>query len=275
MQQEQRLDDPVMLEKYKDFCTNKDVELPDGWVRNGDGCAKLSGGSDGVYFTHTSDPTIRFKHPVPISNAPPSTALHQNIWPFLACETTRAFFRVQTILKPHDWSMSYAGIKSSVFELPQYTNAPAEVCEVLCLEDRQGVSAGLLRRMDDAEVEPGEEIELIAISSGSVSYMDLESAFEERIDRCGSYSYRHNLMTVGFQRVLPGGSINMSEWKRSHHERVVSHPTKDGESGGDYHFYNVLWIERKGDIAYRRAAGRVPKIVWEENCPEPLRVVLG
>ena len=143
--------------------------------------------------------------------------------------------------------------------------------------------------MDDADVEPSEEIELIAISSGSVSCVDLKSAFEERIDRIGSYSYRHGMTTIRFQRVLSGG------W-RSHPfdckdnmlqvvmlargdssldaERVASNPIKDGKSGGDYHFYNVLWVERKGDIAYRRAAGRIPKVVWEESCSEP-RVVLG
>lgn len=48
-----------------------------------------------------------------------------------------------------------------------------------------------------------------------------------------------------------------------------------GESEGEYQFYNVLWIERVDGIAYRKAAGRVPKDVWEENCLEPTRVILG
>jgi len=46
-------------------------------------------------------------------------------------------------------------------------------------------------------------------------------------------------------------------------------------SGWEYHFYNVLWIERKGEIVYRKAAGRVPKVVWEANCTEPVRIILG
>jgi hypothetical protein len=58
-------------------------------------------------------------------------------------------------------------------------------------------------------------------------------------------------------------------------KRVAPLQTKDSDSGGDYHFFNVLWIERKGDVAYRRAAGRVPKAVWEENCSKPIKVVLG
>jgi ankyrin repeat protein len=304
MQQEQRLDEPVTLEKYKDLRTNKDVKLPDGWSRNTDGCSKLSGGSDGIYFTHASDTTSRFKHPVPINDAASSTAVHQNIWPFLSCEAAGAFFRVGAILKPLDSFECHAAFKASVFELPQYTDGPdfEDICHVLCLEDKQGRSAGLLRVMDDAEIEPGEEIELIAISSGSVSCADLESAFEEKIDRVRSYSYRHGLRTIQFQRVLPGGSIEndceteMAGWldhpsdyqnnslqasmlaranRSPDAERVDSHPTKNGDSGGDYHFYNVLWIERKGHIAYRRAAGRVPKVVWEESRSKPIKVILG
>ena len=99
------------------------------------------------------------------------------------------------------------------------------------------------------------------------------SAFEESIDRVGSYSYRNGLTWIQFRQVLPGGIENDS--KTEMFGRWRSHPIKDGGSGGDYHFYNVLWIEREGDIAYRRAAGRVQKVVWEENCSEPLRVVLG
>lgn len=136
MQQEQRLDEPVTLEKYKDFRTNKNAKLPDGWSRNGDGCAKLPGGTDGIYFTHISDITSQFKHPVPIvpiSGIPSSTAL--NIWPFLSCETARAFFRVQAILKPLYSRTMVAATKTSVFELPQFTDGPAfeDICHILCL----------------------------------------------------------------------------------------------------------------------------------------------
>ncbi|KAK8109166.1 heterokaryon incompatibility protein-domain-containing protein [Apiospora sp. TS-2023a] len=42
-----------------------------------------------------------------------------------------------------------------------------------------------------------------------------------------------------------------------------------------YQFYNVLWVEIVDGIMYRKAAGRVPKEIWEENCGEPERIVLG
>jgi hypothetical protein len=40
-------------------------------------------------------------------------------------------------------------------------------------------------------------------------------------------------------------------------------------------FYNVLWIERKDGIAYRRACGWVPKHVWEAHATGPVEVKLG
>jgi hypothetical protein len=48
-----------------------------------------------------------------------------------------------------------------------------------------------------------------------------------------------------------------------------------GRHGREYHFYNVLWIERRGQIAYRRAAGHVPKEIWDANCTLPTKVILG
>jgi len=49
----------------------------------------------------------------------------------------------------------------------------------------------------------------------------------------------------------------------------------EGPCGREYHFYNVLWIERRGQIAYRRAAGRVPKEVWDAECSPPMKIILG
>ena len=49
----------------------------------------------------------------------------------------------------------------------------------------------------------------------------------------------------------------------------------EGPSGREYHFYDVLWVEHEGEIMYRRAAGRVPKIIWEAICAGPTEIVLG
>ena len=40
-------------------------------------------------------------------------------------------------------------------------------------------------------------------------------------------------------------------------------------------FYNVLWVERKDGVAYRRACGWVSKAVWEANATAPVGVKLG
>jgi len=42
-----------------------------------------------------------------------------------------------------------------------------------------------------------------------------------------------------------------------------------------YEFYNVLWIERNGDVAYRKALGRVWKTAWERQHVEEVDVTLG
>lgn len=42
-----------------------------------------------------------------------------------------------------------------------------------------------------------------------------------------------------------------------------------------YEFYNVLWIERKGEIAYRKALGRVWKDAWRRQPVEEIDVILG
>ena len=52
----------------------------------------------------------------------------------------------------------------------------------------------------------------------------------------------------------------------------------DGERPKDtglYEFHNVLWIEWKDGIAYRRACGRVLKDVWERCAVEHIDLTLG
>jgi hypothetical protein len=40
-------------------------------------------------------------------------------------------------------------------------------------------------------------------------------------------------------------------------------------------FYNVLWIERRDGVAYRRACGWVPKAISEAYASGPVEVKLG
>lgn len=55
--------------------------------------------------------------------------------------------------------------------------------------------------------------------------------------------------------------------ERSHEERP--------KSAERYEFYNVLWIEWKDGIAYRKGVGRVKKSMWEAQPLEWIQVTLG
>ncbi|ORY18829.1 heterokaryon incompatibility protein-domain-containing protein [Clohesyomyces aquaticus] len=53
-----------------------------------------------------------------------------------------------------------------------------------------------------------------------------------------------------------------------------NHP-KRPRDGRLYEFYNVMWIEWKGKIAYRKALGRVLKSAWNTAAKERIDVILG
>jgi hypothetical protein len=40
-------------------------------------------------------------------------------------------------------------------------------------------------------------------------------------------------------------------------------------------FYNVLWIEHQGGIAYRKTCGWVPKYIWEAHAKVLVPIKLG
>jgi len=40
-------------------------------------------------------------------------------------------------------------------------------------------------------------------------------------------------------------------------------------------FFHVLWIERQGNVAYRRALGQVAKGMWERKCVREIEIILG
>lgn len=48
-----------------------------------------------------------------------------------------------------------------------------------------------------------------------------------------------------------------------------------GSPGKKYEYYNVLWVEWKDGVAYRKASGRVMKSAWEAQDLEEVDLVLG
>ncbi|KAK3367858.1 heterokaryon incompatibility protein-domain-containing protein [Podospora didyma] len=63
---------------------------------------------------------------------------------------------------------------------------------------------------------------------------------------------------------LSAGEVALDEYV----EDLRDHPL------ADYEFYNVMWVEWKGGVAYRRAVGRVEKAFWEAAAVE-INLLLG
>jgi hypothetical protein len=52
------------------------------------------------------------------------------------------------------------------------------------------------------------------------------------------------------------------------------HALERPKRGLDYHYYNVLWVVRDGEVAYRKAIGRISKEAWEDSDIKPTDLIL-
>lgn len=50
---------------------------------------------------------------------------------------------------------------------------------------------------------------------------------------------------------------------------------KRPRSGDAYWFYHCLWIERRGQISYRRGLARVPEKVWDTLSKDDVTIFLA
>ncbi|KAK4656244.1 hypothetical protein QC762_309610 [Podospora pseudocomata] len=244
-------------------------------------------------FTHISDPSKLFCHPIPMVNPGRKPTAHPQNWPYLHCEATTGCFKIQSILsRKSSAQVKRKESRISLLHVPftsldKFHGGPKgeELCRVVSLADADGQPAGLLRLMDDhTEIRPGQEIELMAISLGSMGWDETFSSYEERVDLLKSADYPR--MEHSFVRDPPSddedgtGSetapLTFRPRRAAAVETAHSRAARPwGRKGEDYRFYNVLWIERRGGVAYRKAAGRVAREVWERNCGEKLSVILG
>jgi hypothetical protein len=156
-------------------------------------------------------------------------------------------------------------------------------CDVLWLSHKD-TKVGLLRKMDSVPIEVGATIELIAISSGSATRADLDAAFEEKEDREAverrrwrqferSWDLRHlshESAAADCDREVSVIEYGPRWWDEKYYDRTLSRSEDEL-----IQFYNVLWIERQGDLAFRKAAGRVSKEVWDEYCSGHVEVILA
>lgn len=182
--------------------------------------------------------------------------------------------------------------KVSVYE-PPFSSSLDSLREgtSLILSDFRGRFAGVVRVLDGQP--QGTTVELIALSQGSVQYRDLDAEYEERWRQEGSQGPPLILEAAGppyprlcdllSSAVVPSimgaggdppapplpGPLRTDAW--TGRTPRVMYPEDDGI----FEFYNVLLIQRVGEIAYRRGCGRVPKRMWEENASPSKRLILG
>ncbi|KAE8448851.1 hypothetical protein EG329_008853 [Mollisiaceae sp. DMI_Dod_QoI] len=69
-----------------------------------------------------------------------------------------------------------------------------------------------------------------------------------------------------------GTTPNGQEYDFCFEENDLEERPKDGKI---YEYYNVLWIEWGGDIAYRKGLGRVERRMWELQTPKVIDLVLN
>lgn len=163
--------------------------------------------------------------------------------------------------------------------------------ESLILRSTCGSFAGVVRALDDRQVSDS-TVELIALSLGSVRYRELDAEYAERwrqeklqspespIQESKNPPYPRFCSLVSLDTLPPisgAGTIGppQSQLLGRSQEDMNTEGNRDKQDDGVFEFYNILLIERQGDIAYRRGCGRVPKGVWEKNAVPPQRFVLG
>ena len=130
--------------------------------------------------------------------------------------------------------------------------------------------------MDDEEIAPGREIEVIDLSQGEAHYTDVFRDFEESVACTRDFDYPQETRLTWSAKTGPGQVSILQDFSgaRNRYYRPWSAPSQTPDEAM-YRFYNVTWVEREGSVAHRRAVGRIRKESWERCCSEPVRIVLG
>jgi hypothetical protein len=278
-----------------------------GWRMHG---SAGSPGKDGTYFTYLDHQVPKFRYPIPLSDCGERIRL-EHVSLHISAFTQMAAFSAAAILEPKEaWYGAWP--KTSVFDHPVFTglgrsdteqNHERASCFVLVLRQQSGAFAGLLRMMYDEQPREG-TLNLVAISAGSATAKDLENSLEysvydprRRSARNTSYDLRLICSTgkTALDCELIDAFENMGIDTASEEIPVELgedlHPLttlpkkwkhwflRDGydqNTPEDFvcKFYNVLWVEEKDGICYRRACGWVPERIWEANATKR-HVTLG
>lgn len=282
------VDEPALLQSLKTDWEPNSKPLPPEWSR----CPE-----DSRQLVHATNGDHSYEYPLPTQNTCSVIMADRNV-SFLSCMTRKASLRVRRVLVPYrvqrpKWIIKERCFDVSVFSTELYKFKPKiqALCPVVTLEDDEGRWAGALTVMEDgATIQSGSQLEMIAISSGSAFYPDIDKSYPERIDGRAFWKYERNSDEYHFkplgwhdERDNSGGVGKFSaedDTRQSLDAGIDVGPfARMGlhmqPEDSDYHFYNVLWVETIEGVMYRKAAGRVPKEIWDLNCGETVKVVLG
>lgn len=287
--------EPAMLQKYRSYMSDTTDALPSGWKINVSSVEACGDITQTRWFTHdTIKPKNQtFAYPVPLPNGESNeTRSFNTSWPFLTGSTTSANLRVRYILTPDRmtkdekcetfWKME---IHLSVTELPEFLAGPDDCFSVAVLEDEHGTWAGVLRVVETYEagkekesLRLGEKAELIALLRGQVPCHILldeggtNDMSEEQIDNRGWVEFDNFEANQGQVSL---GTYTQSRIRFSR-EGGLDKDDQDYKGGGSiYEFYNVMWAVHEHGILYRRGVGRVCRTIWEKNCSDIEKAVLG
>jgi hypothetical protein len=381
--------EPRMLDQYINGVYDTNITPPGGWEIHhvSDLASSSEFTNSGPLFTHKEHQNTYFKRPMPIKDMLSKPSLVSTP-AYLTCSTTSVSLFPATVLKQIRGSELefYSMPKTTAFEDTTFQYGPPEetACRILVLQQPNSGFAGLLRLMDDDQIDRTTPLELIAISTGSVNAKDMRDSLEwgvfdtgrqqyhhgsrsrtdlyepEWINENGKYALLFDLAMAFDKEAAWNGSpkwdidgalkevaqlsrkriaglaskdpelakdelfcsqkwfkarFNVRCEKRRKCKRMMKriHPGKQGPEWDEFvedmcigrfsllnrkawgdlidtsstsedlideneficEFYNVLWIERRDGIAYRRACGWVPKHIWEAYAKNPVEVKLG
>lgn len=195
-------------------------------------------------YRHRSMPD-GFGWPVPIVNN--EAPLQSPDLSFLHFQSCRAYFEIGNYL--------YCQEKET------YIN-----CCSAKIIDNNGAIAGILR-LNSTELpnhkSERDRCELVSISTGMANLCGSHCSFT--LDEASDMDCLRRIIQL---RCGPTHFVDDLQWSESRGESLRN-------SIGVYSWYNVLWIEWKDGVAYRKALGRVFKEVWEAQPLEYVDVTLG
>ncbi|CEI68079.1 unnamed protein product [Fusarium venenatum] len=162
-------------------------------------------------------------------------------------------------------------------------NPLTSLSKVVVVRDTAGKFSGMISITGDATCRPGVPIELIAISQGSVKGKCLRSCYEEKVLRRSRYAdprgfhalYDRVGRWVGIEdKISREDGHNYQVIAEGYYEESLDLPEYADDQ--EYHFYNVLWVQRgENDVAYRADCGRVLADAWEKSHLENIKIALG